>query len=254
MVYVQRVKREKNGMSKAKEEWRQELWDTARVGGQGKIAEAVRRLDPYRQCRQIFIAPDPGLAQLRINALLDGKELIVPGPGLKEGFYLLRPFQIAFGQLSLAVSLKGIPTHGQLLRHRELGQLSIGLLITEALAVDGHGNRLGDGSGFFDLACAVLHRAGALAEAPAVWATAVANQPEELPHDPWDVRMTGLVAAHGLVSFPPLERMPDLVWSQLTRQRIKKLTPLWKEWGRTPEGSKEAEEWERREGEIPLPA
>ncbi len=241
-------------MVKSKEEWRLELRDTPRADGGGKIAEAVRRLEPYRQCRQIFIAPDPGLAQLRINALLDGKELIVPGPGLKEGFYLLRPFRIAFGQLSFAVSLKGIPTHGQLLPHRELAQLSIGLLIAEALAVDGQGNRLGDGSGFFDLACAVLHQAGALAEAPAIWATAVAHQPQELPIDPWDVRMTGLVAAHGLVSFPPVERMPRIVWEQLSRQRIKKLTPLWKEWGRTSEGIKESAEWSRREGEIPVSA
>jgi 5-formyltetrahydrofolate cyclo-ligase len=216
------------------------------------MAEAVRRLPSYRQCRQIFIAPDPGLAQLRINALLDGKELVVPGPGLKEGFYLLHPFRIPFGQLSYAVSLKGIPTHGQLLRHQELVQLAIDVLITDALAVDGAGNRLGDGSGFFDLACAVLQQAGALAEVPAIWAAGVGVLPEQLPCDPWDVRMTGLLSDQGVLSFPPAARLPEIAWQELSRQRIKKLTPLWKEWGRTPDGIKEAEEFRRHEGAVPV--
>lgn len=236
-------------MIKTKEEWRLELRDAPSAAG-GKLAEVVRRSDCYRQCRRIFISPDPGLAQLRINALLDGKELLVPGPGLKEGFYLFHPFRIAFGQLSHALSLKGIPAHGQLLRHRELAELSIGLLITEALAVDSQGNRLGDGSGFFDLACALLHQAGALAQTPAIWATGVACQPQQLPAEPWDVRMTGLVGVQGVLSFPPLESLPNIVWPQLSRQRIKKLTPLWKEWGRTADGVKESAEWSEKRGAV----
>jgi 5-formyltetrahydrofolate cyclo-ligase len=220
-------------MTKTKEEWRAELSDTAGAGETGRIAEAVRKLAPYRQCRQLFISPAPILSQVRINALLDGKELIVPGPGLKEGFYLLRPLSIPFAKLPLAVSMKGIPSHGKLVYHQDLAKLSIELLITEALAVDAHGNRLGDGGGFFDLAWAILHECGALAETATVWAAAVAHQPDELPVDPWDVRMDGLVGPEGEIAFPPAERRPVIDWQQLPKQRIKKITPLWKEWERT---------------------
>ena len=217
---------------KSKEQWREELQGEAPPVGGGKLAEAVRRIEAYRRCRQIFISPAPALAQLRINALLDGKELIVPGPGLKEGFYRLRPFSVPFPKLSLAVSLKGVPMHGELLQHQDLASLAIEVLITEALAVDAQGGRLGDGTGFFDLACAILNRCGALAEAPAIWAAAVPHRPQELPVDPWDVGMHTLIGLQGVVSFPQRASLPALDWQHLSSQRIKKVTPLWKEWVR----------------------
>lgn len=223
-------------MAKSKDEWRAELQGTEGIGEAGRLAEGVRRLDAYRQCRQLFVSPAPVLSQVRINALLDGKELVVPGPGLKEGFYLLRPFQIPFAKLPSAVSMRGIPTHGRLVFHQELATLSIELLITEALAIDAMGNRLGDGSGYFDLACALLHRCGAMAEAATIWATAVSHRPAQLPIDSWDVRMSGLVGPEGEIVFPPTEGMPDILWQHLKRQQIKKITPLWKEWERDQQG------------------
>lgn len=219
-------------MTKSKAEWRQEYGDAAPAGGGGAIAEALRRLAPYRQCRRIFVAPAPALAQIRINALLDGKELIMPGPGLKEGFYRLRPFVVPFTKLAMAVSHKGLPLLGQLIHHQELPGLAIEVLITDALAVDTRGQCLGDGSGFFDLACAILRQTGALAERPAIWAAAVPHRPELLPTDPWDVRVQGLIEAHGLFAFPPGHEIPAIDWPSLPQQRIKKVTPLWKEWER----------------------
>ena len=220
-------------MGKTKEEWRQAYHDTAPLAGQGKIAEAIRRLDAYRQCRQIFVSPAKELAQIRINALFDGKELIMPGPGLKEGFYRLQPYVVPFTKLAFAVSLIGLPTHGQLLRHQDLSQLAVSLLITEALAVDGHGHRLGDGSGFFDLACAILKQCGGLTEQPTVWAVGVAPLAEDLPVDQWDVTMHGLIGQQGGIFFPPAGALPDIDWQLLPKQRIKKMTPLWKEWEKT---------------------
>lgn len=219
-------------MAKTKDEWRLELHGEAATGDGGKMAEAVRRHPAYRQSRQIFISPAPGLAQMRINALLDGKELIMPGPGLKEGFYLLQPFLIPFPKLALAVTLKGLPTHGRLVYHQDLARLSIELLITDALAVDGHGHRLGDGSGFFDLACAILNQCRALAATPTIWAIASAKPSEQLPVDPWDVRMHGLIGPQGGTFFAHQDPLPEIDWRQLPVQRIKKMTPLWKEWER----------------------
>ena len=220
-------------MAKTKEEWRQEYEDKTTLTGQGKIAEVIRRLDVYRQCQQIFVSPAPALAQIRINALLDGKELIVPGPGLKEGFYRLRPYVVPFPKLSLAVSLKGLPVHGKLVRHQDLSKLALSLLITDALAVDCQGHRLGDGSGFFDLACAILKGCGALTADPTVWAIGKAPQPEALPIDLWDVTMHAIIGAQGGIFFAVKGPLPDIDWQLLHQQRIKKMTPLWKEWKKT---------------------
>lgn len=220
-------------MTKTKDAWRQELQGEAGKGPGGKVAEAVRRLPEYRQSRQLFISPAPALAQLRINALLDGKELIMPGPGLKEGFYRLRPFLLPFAKLSLAVSLKGVPSHGQLVYHQDLAGLAIDLLLTEALAVDGQGHRLGDGSGFFDLACAILNHCQALTATPVIWAVGGAMAAAQLPVDPWDVRVHGLIGPQGGTFFPHRDPLPAIDWQQLTMPRIKKMTPLWKEWERS---------------------
>ncbi|MDD5759076.1 MAG: 5-formyltetrahydrofolate cyclo-ligase [Desulfobulbaceae bacterium] len=217
-------------MTATKEEWRQKYQEMPPLANPGKIAEAVRRLDAYRQCRQIFVSPAADLAQIRINALLDGKELIMPGPGLKEGFYLFHPYVIPFAKLAFAVSLKGLPIHGTLLRHPELSKLSISLLITEALAVDRSGHRLGDGSGFFDLACAILKQCGALTKATTILAVGTTPETAELPIDPWDVTVHGLIGAQGEFLFSSGGDLPKIDWQQLPKQRIKKVTPLWKEW------------------------
>lgn len=225
-------------MVKSKDEWRQEYHGTSPVAD-GKTAEALRRLDAYRRSRQVFIEPTAVLAQMRINALLDGKELIVPGPGLRDGFYRLMPFSVPFPKLSFAVSLKGVPVYGQLLPHQELSRLDIGIMVAEALAVDASGVRLGDGSGFFDLACAILNHCGALTEVSTVLAAAVVNRPEQLPADSWDVRMDGVLDAQGAHFFQHDRELPAIDWSHLVMQRIKRITPLWQEWRRSHLSSSE---------------
>ncbi len=221
----------------SKEDWRATLLaegSQSQAADWGRMAEAVRRLDVYRQSLKVFVSPANELTQVRINALLDGKELIMPGPGLKEGFYLLRPFSIPFPQLKLAVSLKGMALNGRLLRHEELPGQGIGLLLTEALAIDSQGNRLGDGSGFFDLAVAILNQCKALNQTAQVWtaAAAVGHRPATLPCDPWDVRMHGMVDTGQELVFPSDNSPPKIYWQALTEQRIKKMTPLWREWHR----------------------
>lgn len=217
----------------SKEEWRAAL-AAAGVTDLGQMAERVRRLPAYRRCQRVFVSPALELAQVRINALLDGKELIMPGPGLKDGFYRLPPYRLPFAKLALAVSLKGLPQHGQLLPHEALAGLEVGMLFTEALAVDSQGQRLGDGSGFFDLGCALLHQCGALVSGVEVWAAAVRGRVEALPVDPWDVPMHGLVSAREEVIFPAPALLPLIDWRQLNEQRIRKIGPLWKEWRRGP--------------------
>ncbi len=216
-----------------KEEWRAALLAQGRAAAnEGRRAEALRRLPVYRQSRRLFVSPAAELTQIRINALLDGKELIMPGPGLKEGFYLVKPFSVPFPRLKLAVSLRGVVLYGRLLRHEELPGLGIDLLLTEALAVDDQGGRLGDGSGFFDLAAAVLNQSGALSPEAQVWAAGARHRPPALPLDPWDVPMHGLIEAEEVLVFSTSGALPGIYWQALPAARIKRLTPLWREWRR----------------------
>ena len=102
---------------------------------QGKLAENLRRSESYRRCKQIFIDPSLLLRQARVNALLDGKELIMPAAGLKDGFYLLKPFLIPFKKLVMSVTYRGLDHYGRRLGSGDISSLKISLLLGESFAV-----------------------------------------------------------------------------------------------------------------------
>jgi len=199
-------------------------------GLSGRAAEILRRNDAYRRARQLFVPPVPLLRQVRINSLLDGKELIVPAPGLKDGFYLLSPYSIPFQQLPYSVSMKGIVKTGHRLTRPEIESLSVSLLVAEAEAVDLIGNRLGNGLGFFDLSVAILAEMGALStDAVAV---ACINQARisttRLPTALWDVPVS-MVFSEQQIFQTKHKALPScrIFWEYLSAKKIRKINPLW---------------------------
>lgn len=198
----------------------------------GRLAERLRRLDGYRQAKQLFVDPSPLLKQARLNALVDGKVLIMPGPGMKDGFYRLDPYKIKFPQLAKAVNGRDLADFGKRLAAREeIAGLEISLLIGEAWALGRRGFFLGEGKGFFDLSVALLGELGGLAEGYRV-VMALADPARlinNLPVDPWDVGCDVLLTAEGdeLLSREG-GQPPAIVWEALTLDRIRRITPLWK--------------------------
>ncbi len=200
----------------------------------GRLGQHIRQINSYHQARQVFISPSAMLSQLRINALVDGKEIILPGPGLKEGFYLLKPFSIPFPKLSFAITMKGIPQFGKKLSTKDLGNLGIDLLITDALAVDEQGTRLGDGLGFFDLSYAILAENMALNAHCALYAVLDDDQRLlhfTLPFDEWDAKMNGVILPSGVKVINSLiDRNHQIFWNKIPKKKIKKMQPLWDIW------------------------
>ncbi|MGV1099890.1 5-formyltetrahydrofolate cyclo-ligase [Thiovibrio sp. JS02] len=198
----------------------------------GKIAELVRRFAQYRQTTRVFVTPAPILKQVRINALLDGKELLMPAQGLKEGFLLLRPYQVPFRDLGYAVTYKGLAQYGLKVGEEELRKMPAGLLFTEVAATDRSGGFVGDGKGLFDLTVAILAESGALVPESRTFGVvgeAARILAEEIELAAWDVRLNGLVTSEEVLAAseePPLGRR--LLWAELPAKRIKKITPLWK--------------------------
>jgi 5-formyltetrahydrofolate cyclo-ligase len=197
----------------------------------GQLAELLRREPLYRQARQLFVAPAPLLNQIRINALLDNKTLVMPASGLKEGFFLLKPFVVPFKDLPFAVTPVGVKKHGQLLRVEELPELKVDLVVTDAVAVDNMGVLIGDGKGFCDLAVALLHAHEALAENLGV--VAVLGGDNILGHgikaDPWDVQVDAAVTPDGMIPFAGFSSDPRCIhWEALSLDRIRRIDPLWK--------------------------
>ena len=221
----------------SKEEWREAMAVAPGSDGPvqsawGRLAQQVRGLETYRAAKRVFVDPSPVLAQIRINALVDGKELLMPAPGLKEGFYLCRPYVIPFGDLSYATTYHGLSKFGRLLDNQAVAGKAVDLLLTDAVAVDQQGTRLSDGNGFFDLACAILAELGAVDQLGAAFVAVAADEQlvsDDLPVDPWDVRLDQVVTPSGGLVFTAEDRVPPtILWPHLSSERVKRLNPLWK--------------------------
>ena len=196
----------------------------------GKAAEKLRGLELYRNAETVFATPHDSLHQARINCLADGKNLLMPGPSIREGFFLLAKRSIPFKDIPWATTYKGLEQYGQLLKNDSMSQLSVGLLLTDSLAVDTTGGRIDDGNGFFDLCCALLHELYRL-EHNADILTFIQEEQisrEVLPQDKWDVKMTGAITPQQILHFEPSDQKPQIFWEMLPKDRIKRIDPLWK--------------------------
>jgi len=222
-----------NSKESLRQRLQQNLFSAGRGGG--KIAEQLRRQDLYRQARAIFSTPAALLHQVRINCLLDNKYLVLPTPGLKEGFFCIMPHTVPVRQLGMAITENGLRRFGRRLGPGE--KYNIDLLLTGAVAVDQEGGRLGNGTGYFDLSCALLSANGWLADNHHVLAAVEPTQQvtEPLPREPWDVAMTGLVTVAGCYLFGDqgCKEYP-IFWQQLSLGRIKRITPLWQLRNKSP--------------------
>ncbi len=210
--------------------WRKILAETSVVSHWGKAAEKLRRMGTYRTAATIFSTPSEALHQARINCLVDGKNLVMPAPSMREGFYLLPACTIPFKDIPFAVTYKGLAKNGLLLKGQDISGLSIGILLTDSLSVDNEGGRIGNGQGFFDLCCALLNDLGYLQPG---WAalTIIGEEQisrESLPRNKWDIKMTGTITPVRILQFKPPPQKPQIYWDILDRARINRINPLWK--------------------------
>jgi 5-formyltetrahydrofolate cyclo-ligase len=154
----------------------------------------------------------------------------MPAPSIREGFFLLPARSVPFKDLATAVTYKGLEKFGTLLKNNGMPKLSVSLLLTDSLAVDPSGGRLGDGKGFFDLCCALLQELGGLQQDWAAFTFIREKQISrvQLPQDAWDIRMSGAVTPSGTHAFTPPRQQPGLLWEMLPVDRIRRIDPLWK--------------------------
>jgi len=196
----------------------------------GKAAEKLRKMRAYRDAATVFATPHESLHQARINCLTDGKNLLMPGPSLREGFFLLKARSILFKDISVAVTYRGLEKYGQLLSGSSTSILPVDLLLTDSLAIDREGGRIGDGYGFFDLCCALLKELDALGPDAGILTLIREEQisGEILPQDRWDIKMTGAITPDQIIHFESSTQKVKIFWDALSHDRIKRVDPLWK--------------------------
>lgn len=205
-------------------------------GSPGKTAEQLRKSAIYRESRRLFVTPSPLLLQIRINCLLDGKELLMPSPALRDGFLLIKPHEIAFNKLAHAVTFKGSQQFGTPVAVQGINTLFVDLVVCDAVAVDIEGTRLGDGQGFLDLACGLLGELGALGGKSTYLAVIEKTSLLEkcLPFEPWDIKMSGILTGAGQQMFSTgPAATPHVHWQALSSKKIRKSNFLWQLYNQT---------------------
>lgn len=226
----------------SKADIREEIWDQMKTTGlspaphgtiptfpgQNKAAERLRRLEVYRQAKTIMVPPDQAQLQVRINALLDGKRLIMATPGLRDGFYLLGKENIKVKDWRNAARSTGVQRFGQRLKtvRPEIGEVDF--MATGAVAVGLQGERMGKGSGYFDLEYMILREIASVTEATPICALVDDTQVlDQVPMEAKDVAVDFIITPTRVITTKrTLMRPAKVPWKELHERHIKGMRPL----------------------------
>jgi len=105
----------------------------------------LQSINEYKDASSIMVGPDSPQAHVRRLALLDGKLLVMPSPGLESGYLIIRPSGVK-GKEKEASTIRGAFKYGELTN----APPPLDLIIEGSVAVDLDGYRLGKGKGFGD--------------------------------------------------------------------------------------------------------
>lgn len=179
----------------------------------------VRTLPAYADADVVFIAPDNSLESMRLDALRQGKRLIVPTFGLRRGLVIIHGSSLGPADIPLAATLDGMERFGAVLALDDLRRLDpVGVVLTGAVAVTRRGLHFGGGDGFFDLEWGLLRHCG-LAN-PTTPVVAVVHSCQVLdvevrrgPHD----AVADLIVTPGeaIPARPPLPKPDGLLWAEI---------------------------------------
>jgi 5-formyltetrahydrofolate cyclo-ligase len=130
--------------------------------GSDRATERLTQLSAYINSKVLFITPDNCLEELRLQALKDGKIILITTYAILRGFWVLDPQRIDPADYRYAAMLDGMERVGQSLTLADIVAQGwcIPLMVTGTGAINLRGVRFGKGHGFFDLEWAMLYTLG----------------------------------------------------------------------------------------------
>ncbi len=196
--------------------------------GQNKAAERLRRTTNYKESIAVMVPPDRPQLQVRINLLQDRKRLIMATPGLRDGFYEILGSRIPRSLWAKAVSSTGVVKYGRKLptSFAQIGKVD--LMVTGAVAVSRQGDRIGKGTGYFDLEYAILREIGSAREDTKIIAVVHDLQVfEELPWTEKDVSLDLIVTPTTTIrAHNPRPRPIGVDWPVIQGRQMRRMRPL----------------------------
>lgn len=130
--------------------------------GSDQATARLIQLPAYTNSDVLFITPDNCLEDLRLQALRDGKTILMTTYGIRRGFWVLDPRGIPRDDYRFAAMLDGMERHGRPVSLADITATGwrIPFMVTGTGAINFRGVRFGKGHGFFDLEWAMLYVLG----------------------------------------------------------------------------------------------
>lgn len=176
------------------------------------------------RARVIKVNPDSPQRIVRLQALREGKILLMPTPKLREGFLLLDPNIIPSRYYGSASSIKGAFIYGRKLGLAELMRMeSIDLIVIGSVAIDYMGTRIGKGGGYAELEYAILREIGKVDDKTPVVTTVHDLQvlSEELPRELHDVPVDVIhTPTRTIRAKKPYPKPKGVYWELLSRDKL----------------------------------
>lgn len=191
-----------------------------------KAASLLATLDEWKRARVVKVNPDSPQRWVRMNALREGKVLIMPTPRIRDGFLILKGVDAV-----RASTIKGAFMHGTMLRSvDELSHIKhIDLIVEGSVAVNAYGERLGKGEGYAELEFAILRELG-LVDGDVPIATTVYDiqvVEDRLPQEPYDVHVDVIVTPTRLIMVNRMGSRPSgIIWSMLDGAKLSSIPLL----------------------------
>ena len=196
--------------------------------GQNKAAERLRRTSLYKESTTVLVPPDRPQSQVRINLLQDRKRLIMATPGLRDGFYEIPGNRMPPSLWAKAVSSTGVTRYGRKLPTSFAVIGKVDLMVTGAVAVSLQGDRIGKGTGYFDLEYTILKEIGsAREEAPIIAVVHDLQVFEKLPWNEKDVSIDLIVTPTTTIPVHnPRPRPIGVDWPAIEGRQMRRMRPL----------------------------
>jgi len=198
--------------------------------GAEEAASNLFKTRMWVRARVVKVNPDSPQRIVRLQALREGKILLMPTPKLREGFLLLNPNIIPSRYYGLASSIKGAFIYGRKLGLAELMRMeSIDLIVIGSVAVDYMGTRVGKGGGYAELEYAILREIGKVDDKTPIVTTVHDLQvlSEELPRELHDVPVDIIYTpTRTIKAKKPYPKPKGIYWELLSRDKLNAIPML----------------------------
>lgn len=195
--------------------------------GAAEAAARLAALPAWQEAKVLKVVPDRAQLPVRVLALEQGKVVYMAAPRLAtpEPFYVLDPS-------ALSVPPAEAASHEVIARIAPLtgtdGMRPPDLVVVGSVAVNGHGARLGKGSGYSDIEMALLTEAGLLTSKTVIATTVHELQvlDEAIPEAVHDFRVDVIATPERVIWCDESRRPSGIDWQALHPEQIAAIPAL----------------------------